>query len=76
MNWLDPQDVERWLAENRGKWVNDGETTEALEQFVRALAGETETCERYSSQTVYNCPCRLCERRRVARLLVKAMEGE
>ena len=71
-NWLDPADVERWLAEKRdGSWHGHPWKVQALEQFVRALGSEIGN---YNENT-YLPVKRLTEIGNVVRLLVQAMDG-
>lgn len=77
MNWLDPGEVEKWLAEapNPGVFANHKSRLHwARQQFVRALDAD-------EPPSIYETPKGWCANRwvayrAVARLLVKAMEGE
>lgn len=72
-NWLEPGEVERWLAGKRdGSWHGHPWKVQALEQFVWALAAEEPDLHEASCAIPdHECACLFG----VARLLVAALDG-
>jgi len=66
VNWLDPKQVEEWLADDGNGAAERRHCWYALEQFVRALADREPDFYRFEERVVFE----------VARLLVAAMEGK